>query len=170
MYKLLVLLVLLFAQGKATRNVSEGISIEIQQVRCTKENIRFHWRISNNGSKLAYLYATFLNGKPQSTEFQDGVLIVHTSSPKLLRYAVNDYPGASFILLKPDENLRGDTVISRRELEKEVNQVIFQISYGFEISSVKRALAKGNYLHPANPIVEWKTDAFSDSQAVEGCM
>lgn len=150
------------------------VTVSIQKASCDKRGkVAFDWAITNSGRQPVYVYATFLGGHAVSLEFDEPshLLTVWTSRPSEADFAVNAYPPAKFVKLKPGAVLRGHFVDSpkRKPPVTGATQLAFAVAFGESTESVETAIREGRYVHPANPLVQWQQIVKSPPVSVRSC-
>lgn len=153
--------------GSARSNVeSQNVTVSIQSVSCDqKGKVTLDWLITNSGKTPVHVYATFLKGPTASLDFNESshLLTIWTSLSSEATFGVNAYPQAKFVKVMPGAVLRGRFTDSpkRNPPIKGVTQIAFAVAFGQSVESVQTRLRGGNYIHPANPIVQWQQIAKS---------
>jgi len=148
--------------------MSKGLLVSVDNVSCDERALPiFDWKISNPTQATAFIYATFLHGPAASWQLDSSthVFTVWSSLPNKADYAVNDYPRARFLPIKAGETISGRYIgrlpkqrpcSSCGQVPKEAASLVFAVAFGWSTDSVESQLRTGNYVHPANPIVDWQ--------------
>lgn len=154
------------------------VRIEVDPVSRLDTPLKLRWRISNGGARPVYVYSTILQ-QPAAAEINidvaQRIIEVRLSRLQPISVGVNSFPEAQFMQMGPKEVKEGEF-----ESVRPVNQedpgitsgnwrVRILVAYGYEIESVKKALAESiarGEEHPINPIVRWQKVSYSDPVSV----
>ncbi|HEY6338658.1 MAG TPA: hypothetical protein VIW68_09215 [Candidatus Sulfotelmatobacter sp.] len=165
-------------QFKAVDASHGPLLASISNGSCDDRRPDFDWKISNSEKQTVYVYSTFLKGPSASSDYDKAshVYTIWTSLPREADFAVNDYPNAEFLQLRPGESLRGRFVEGLDKscpacgiVPEGATKIALQVAFGITTESVKAELRQGHYVHPANPIVCWQQIAVSPSIPLPSC-
>lgn len=162
------------AGSTAQKTDTQNVTVSIHNALCSKQGkVDFDWVIKNSENKPVYIYATFLKSHAVSLDFDEvlRLITVWTSRAAEAEFAVNAYPRARFLKLRPGAVLHGHFTDSPKRYPAIINgtQLAFAIAFGQSTESVENALREGHYVHPANPIVEWQQVAKSAPVPLRSC-
>src|SRR5262249_54359384 len=166
------------ASSNSHLNVAPLVTIDLKPVSTLRRPLEFHWRISNAASEPVYVYSTLLRqpaGAEIDVDAQQSMIEIRFLRLQPIAVGVNSFPEAGFMQIAPNEAKEGrfQSAAPVAQVSKEIKpgnwRVRIRVAYGYEIESLKNALAQSlarGEEHPINPIVRWQKISYSDPVSV----
>ena len=153
------------AQEKQAAN-NPAPTVEVTSARLDDHRMMLDWKIINHAEQTLYVYSTFLFKWGAAYRLQaPNRMVISTSLEQKLPGSVSYYPEAQFLPIARGRAFVGRLVADEvPDLKPTPDAVVLDISYGWQVTGVKAAIAKASEAeeHPGNPIVDWQSIAHSN--------
>lgn len=162
-------------QHPTEQDPSLVVQIEVNPNNKLGKPLELRWKLSNAGVKPIYVYSTLLRwaaGAEVEIDAEQRTIEVRFLRLQPISGGVNFFPEAEFVQVEPKGVREGRFNTFEPIGEESVERITpgdwrirALIAYGYEIESVKKALAESlvhGEEHPINPIVKWQKIAYSD--------